>query len=99
MKHLKLILALVLTLPACTPGTTPGTTAAGTSPAGTTSPAETTPAQTQAPTQAIVTVPIAEGVTTSTEGEFDWRNAAVYYAMTDRFFNGNPRNGTRMLIF
>lgn len=92
MKQLKLILALVLTLTACTPGTTPGTTAAGTAPAGTTSPAETTPAQTQASTQAIVTVPIAEGVTTSTEGEFDWRNAAVYYAMTDRFFNGDPAN-------
>lgn len=95
MKRLNLILALILGLTACTPAS-PVTTAVGTSPATAATPSETTTAQTQVQTQAssqaITTVPIAAGLSTSTDGEFDWRNAAVYYAMTDRFYNGDPAN-------
>lgn len=29
---------------------------------------------------------------TTTEGMFDWKNATIYYAMTDRFFNGDESN-------
>ena len=39
---------------------------------------------------AIQTELIPVGAKTNTEGLFDWRNATVYFAMTDRFFNGDP---------
>ena len=37
-------------------------------------------------------VELPKGAKTSTEDQFNWRNATVYYAMTDRFYNGNPDN-------
>ena len=40
----------------------------------------------------IQTEVITAEAKTSTEDQFDWRNAMVYFAMTDRFFNGDPSN-------
>lgn len=64
-----------------------------------TEPSATTAARTITPpsipstsAHAGTTVPLPEGLKTTTEGRFVWRNATVYYAMTDRFYNGDPTN-------
>lgn len=44
------------------------------------------------PVTGIQTELIPIDAKTTTEGRFDWRNATVYFAMTDRFFNGDPTN-------
>ncbi|MGR3806981.1 alpha-amylase [Pasteurella testudinis] len=35
---------------------------------------------------------LLESVNTSEKPHFDWKNATVYFVMTDRFYNGNPAN-------
>lgn len=70
------------------PATRPATSSS------TTSLSQTLPAGTTGMTGAgtIPVAPIPQGAQTSTEGKFSWRNATVYYAMTDRFYNGDPAN-------
>lgn len=83
-----LILALSL-LTGCTAGS--GGTAAGGSGTG----PVTAASDTTSPEGATANGPLfelPEDVRTSTQGLFDWRNATVYYAMTDRFLNGDESN-------
>lgn len=104
MKKITAFIVSVLLLTGCsaTPTVTrpPGsgseiTTAAGasseTAPAASTGP-DTVPSTAPPVTAGAETVPVPDTARTSTEDAFDWRNAAVYYAMTDRFYNGDPGN-------
>ncbi len=54
--------------------------------------ASSTSAVSGEPLGEIPVIELGEQVRTSTEGLFDWRGATVYYAMTDRFHNGDEMN-------
>lgn len=96
MKRIPALLLTLSLLVGCTAqtGNTGGGSGTGSSPA---------PGMTTASSSAENSIPWAtspegswvelpENVRTGTEGLFDWRNATVYFAMTDRFFNGDESN-------
>lgn len=96
MKKITALLLTALLITGCQVTPAPGTTSPGTQ-TGQTTTNQTAPAETTAPPAAtqgtvIKTEAIPAGAKTSLEGSFDWRNATVYYAMTDRFYNGDPVN-------
>lgn len=84
MKRLTASLLTVLLLSSCTPTANPATL--GPVPV-TASTAISTTTQ-----SGPLTEPIPAGAGPAAQGQFDWKNATIYYAMTDRFANGNPAN-------
>lgn len=103
MKKTAALLMICLSLAACQKtagpspftiapgGTTGGSTVSLTSATSVTSTSISTLPSTTT-TGSIKTELIPPDAKTSTQGQFDWRNATVYYAMTDRFYNGDPTN-------
>ncbi len=98
MKKLTALLLTAFLLAGCQ--SAPGPTLAGTGDSTTGAASQTSQTKAAADTggssgtkpEEIKTEAIPAGARTSTEGKFDWRSATVYYAMTDRFYNGDPSN-------